>query len=150
MRPNARLTYALRALVELGLRQGTGPVTMAAIAKRQGIPLRSLEQLFNLLRRKGLVEAERGPRGGYRLRLVPGEIPIRAIFEILQPTGAGGRGAKRSLPKGNGSHDPARVVWQQVQKAVQSTLEATTLDDLIEQARAQEGAPIRHRFTFHI
>ena len=63
-KPPSRVAYALKALVDLAIHQNLGPVTVATIAKRQGIPLRYLEQLFNRLRRKGLVVAERGPRGG--------------------------------------------------------------------------------------
>ena len=144
MRPSARFTYALQALVDLALHQGTGPVTVAVIARRQGIPVRSLEQLFNRLRRKGLVEAERGPRGGYRLNRPAGEIPVRAIFEVLEPDRVS------SKRRADGLGDPARAVWQQVEKAVQSTLEATTLEALAAQARDETGTPIQHRYTFHI
>ena len=84
MRPSHRFSYALKALVDLAVHDGIGPVTTAAIAKRQGIPVRSLEQLFNRLRRKGLVQAERGPRGGYRLRKPADQIPVRVVFETLE------------------------------------------------------------------
>ena len=144
MRPSSRFTYALRALVDLTLHQGMGPVTVAAIAKRQQIPVHSLEQLFNRLRRKGLVAAERGPRGGYRLKRSADEIPVRAIFEVLELNKAS---AKR---KTDGLGDPAKTIWQQVEKAVQSTLEATTLGALAAQVRDQADTPIQHRFTFHI
>ena len=144
MRPSSRFTYALRALVDLTLHQGMGPVTVAAIAKRQQIPVHSLEQLFNRLRRKGLVAAERGPRGGYRLKRSADDIPVRAIFEVLELNKAS---TKR---KTDGLEDPAKTVWQQVEKAVQSTLEATTLGALAAQVRDQADTPIQHRFTFHI
>ena len=144
MRPSSRFTYALRALVDLTLHQGVGPVTVAAIARRQQIPVHSLEQLFNRLRRKGLVAAERGPRGGYRLKRSADEIPVRAIFEMLEQYGTS---SKRHT---DGRGDPARAVWQQVEKAVQTTLDATTLGALAAQIRDQSGSPIQHRFTFHI
>lgn len=144
MRPSSRFTYALRALVDLALHQATCPVTVAVIAKRQGIPARSLAQIFNRLGRKGWVEAERGPRGGYRLRRPPGEIQVREIFDALQPKGP--------LPagRGTGGSDPARLLWQQVEKAVRSTLEAATLETLVAQAREEVRGPIEHSFTFHI
>ena len=149
IRPSSRFTYALKAMVDLAVHQGTGPVTTAAVAKRQGIPVRSLEQLFNRLRRHGLVEAARGPHGGYRLRRPAGEIPVREIFEVLEP--AMGRApapaARRQKPKGS---DPADTVWQQVESAVRTTLDATSLGALAEQMRESSPEPIDHRFTFHI
>lgn len=144
MRPSSRFTYALKALIDLALRQATGPVTIAAIAKRQGIPARSLEQVFNRLGRKGLVEAERGPRGGYRLRRPAAQIQVREIFDALQPKGVVPAG------RGDGRSDPARLLWQQVEKAVRSTLEASTLETLVAQAREEAHGPIEHSFTFHI
>ena len=146
MKPTSRFTYALKALVDLAVRHGTGPVTVAAIAKRQGIPVHSLEQLFNRLRRKGLVEAERGPRGGYRLVSHPDEIQVRTVFEVLE----GGKPVSRRANAAPSASDPARTVWQQVERAVQTTLEATTLGALAAQAREGAGGPFTHRYTFHI
>ena len=147
MRPSHRFSYALKALVDLAVHDGIGPVTTAAIAKRQGIPVRSLEQLFNRLRRLGLVEAERGPRGGYRLGRPADQIPVRAVFDALE--------AKKTLSKeprspAAGPDDPARAVWQQVESAVRTTLEATTLDALAAQMREKAATPMQHHYTFHI
>ena len=131
--------------MDLAAHQGTGPVTIASIAKRQAIPPRSLEQLFNRLRRSGLVEAERGPRGGYSLSRPAGKIPVRAVFEALEPP---------SLPPNRrlaaGTDDPARSVWKQVESAVRTTLDATTLEALAAQLREKAATPMQHRYTFHI
>lgn len=143
IRPSSRFSYALKALVDLTVHQGTGPVTMAAIAKRQGIPLRSLEQLFNRLRRKGLIQAERGPRGGYRLGRPAQQIPVRAVFEALEPEALSPK--QRFL-----ADDPVRSVWKQVESAVKTTLDATTLETLATQMREKVAAPMKHRYTFHI
>ena len=142
MKPSSRMDYALKALVDLALHQGTGPVTVASIAKRQTIPGRYLEQLFNRLRRTGIVAAERGPRGGYRLGRPAGEIAVNEIFESLEPGG---------LFQHNGStRDPAASVWKQVEQAVHTTLEATTLETLAAQVRDQIPSGVNHPFTFHI
>ena len=144
VRPSSRFSYALRALVDLALHQASGPVTVAAVARRQGIPVRTLEQLLNRLRRAGLVDAERGPRGGYQLRQLPKQIPIRRVFELFEPA------AKLHKKADGRGHDPAQQIWQQVQKAVQTALEAATLETLTAQAAEEAAAPMSHRFTFHI
>ncbi len=143
IRPSSRFSYALKALVDLTVHQGTGPVTIASIAKRQALPARSLEQLFNRLRRSGLVEAERGPRGGYSLSRPAGKIPVRAVFEALEPQAL-------SLKQRFSADDPVRSVWQQVESAVKTTLDATTLEALAAQMREKVAAPMKHRYTFHI
>ena len=139
MKPSSGVRYALQALVDLALHQEIGPVTVARIARRQGIPARYLEQLFNRLRREGIVVAERGPRGGYRLSRAPKEIQVNAIFQSLADS-------KQPVP----STDPAADIWKQVESAVEATLKATTLETLVAQAREKNPSPIRHPFTFHI
>jgi Rrf2 family protein len=145
IRPSSRFSYALKALVDLAVHQGTGPVTIASIAKRQSIPAQSLEQLFNRLRRSGLVEAERGPRGGYSLNRPPEKIRVREIFEALEPKALSPKKRLAVSPD-----DPVRSVWKQVESAVKTTLEATTLEALTAQMREKVAAPMKHRYTFHI
>ena len=67
MRLTTKGRFAVTAMIDLALRQDTGPVTLAAISQRQGISLSYLEQLFGKLRRNYLVESTRGPGGGYSL-----------------------------------------------------------------------------------
>lgn len=150
MRPTSRFQYSLRALVDLTLHQGTGPVTAAAIARRQGIPVYSLEQLFNRLRRKGLVIAERGPRGGYRLNRPAARISVQEIFELFEPADRVESTRRSSVVEREGAADPARSIWQQVENAVRTTLTAATLQTLADSMHEHAVTPIRHRYTFHI
>src|SRR5580692_7328239 len=67
MRLTTKGRFAVTAMIDLGLREHRGPVTLAGISQRQRISLSYLEQLFAKLRRHQLVESTRGPGGGYRL-----------------------------------------------------------------------------------
>ena len=67
MRLTTKGRFAVTAMVDLGMRHGSGPVTLAEISQRQKISLSYLEQLFGKLRRNGLVDSVRGPGGGYCL-----------------------------------------------------------------------------------
>ncbi len=139
---SSSLSYALQGLIDLALHQRIGPVTVKSIAKRRGIPVRYLEQIFNRLRRKGIVAAERGPRGGYRLRKPPAKIRVSDVFRSLE------NGRARRPQKG--SSDPAAQLWRQVESAVQATLHAATLQALIEQAGESVPSDVKHTYTFHI
>ena len=76
--------YALRALFELGRRTDAGPTKIEDIAKAQGIPQRFLEVVLNELKHAGLVEAKRGPRGGYLLD----PVDYRDVKRIRDEAGA--------------------------------------------------------------
>jgi Rrf2 family transcriptional regulator, iron-sulfur cluster assembly transcription factor len=81
--------YAVTAMLDLALRYDRGAVTLADIAKRQGISLSYLEQLFAKLRRSGLVDSVRGPGGGYNLAMAPNKIsmlPVVAAKRIAMVT----------------------------------------------------------------
>src|SRR5690606_20107743 len=96
--PAMRLTtkgrFAVTAMIDLGLRQHSGPVTLAAISDRQNISLSYLEQLFGRLRRHELVNSVRGPGGGYLLARLARNITVAdivlAVDEPLDSTQCGG------------------------------------------------------------
>lgn len=54
------------------------------IAERQDIPARFLEQIFQDLKRAGLLSSKRGPRGGYQLAKAPSEIRMGDILRALE------------------------------------------------------------------
>ena len=78
--------YAVTAMLDLALHSDSGPITLADIAKRQGISLSYLEQLFARLRRKDLVSSVRGPGGGYMLSRSAEEISVAAVITAVDET----------------------------------------------------------------
>ena len=71
MKLSTKGRYAVVALADLALAGSDDLMSLAEISKRQDLSLAYLEQLFVKLRRAGLVEAVRGPGGGYRLARTP-------------------------------------------------------------------------------
>ncbi|HYB50492.1 MAG TPA: Fe-S cluster assembly transcriptional regulator IscR [Burkholderiaceae bacterium] len=89
MRLTTKGRFAVTAMIDLGMRQHKGPVTLAGISQRQTISLSYLEQLFAKLRRHGLVESTRGPGGGYRLGKPATDISVAdIIFAVDEPLDA--------------------------------------------------------------
>jgi Rrf2 family iron-sulfur cluster assembly transcriptional regulator len=95
MRLTTKGRFAVTAMIDLALRSGDGPVTLAGISERQKISLSYLEQLFGKLRRYSLVDSVRGPGGGYCLARPGGQITVadivRAVDEQLDATQCGGK-----------------------------------------------------------
>ena len=90
MKLSTKGRYAMVALADLAMVEarsgGDDLVSLAAISKRQDISLPYLEQLFVKLRRAGLVEAVRGPGGGYKLARSATEIRISEVMEAVEET----------------------------------------------------------------
>lgn len=84
MHIGTRTRYATRALLELALNEGPGALTLQEVAARQGISLKYLETLFNVMRNTNLVVGTRGPHGGYRLARAPEAISLREVYELFE------------------------------------------------------------------
>src|SRR5205809_7368065 len=95
MRLTTKGRFAVTAMIDLALREHSGPVALAAISSRQQISLSYLEQLFGKPRRHELVESTRGPGGGYSLGRKSEEITVAdiivAVDEPIDATGCGGK-----------------------------------------------------------
>ena len=78
-----RIIYAIEAVLDIALNAGVNPVQNIAIAKRQGIPKRYLEQTLQILVKNNILVASRGPRGGYRLAKERRKIKILDIIKSV-------------------------------------------------------------------
>jgi Rrf2 family protein len=78
MKVSLKATYGIMAALDLALQNGSAPVRAKAIARRQAIPARFLEQVLHAMKRAGLLESLRGARGGYLLSKLPAEVSLAA------------------------------------------------------------------------
>jgi len=131
MRLTTKGRFAVTAMVDLAMRHGKGPVTLAGISERQDISLSYLEQLFGKLRRHGLVDSVRGPGGGYTLAkpldVVSVADIIRAVDEPMDATQCGGKENCRDEHRCM-THD----LWVSLNEKIYEYLDSVTLGDLVE------------------
>ena len=119
--------YAVRVLADLARRGGESPVPIGEIAKARDIPVQFLESLFATLRRGGVLQSQRGVKGGYRFARPPAEVTVLEVVELLE----GDLGAEA---EGSGK------VWEDAVEAVRSVLGATTIEAVAEQEARAAGA----------
>ena len=140
MKLSTRTRYGMRALLELGMHYGEGPVLIKDIATRQQVSQYYLEQIMIQLRAAGLVRSLRGARGGIMLSKAPKEIKLSEAFTIL--------GGMESCPVecveatelcGRSSICAMRDVWTELRESMSHVLEKKTLQDLVEMQR-EKGA----------
>jgi Rrf2 family protein len=76
--------YGVRALFDMAFHDDGGPTQIREIAEREMIPMRFLEQIFQDLKRAGLIGSKRGPRGGYHLARPAEEISVGDVLRALE------------------------------------------------------------------
>src|SRR6476660_6754400 len=74
---------AVLALTELARRGDAAPVPILEVSEGRGIPLHLLEQLFSSLRRAGILQSQRGVKGGYSFRRAPREVTLLDVVETV-------------------------------------------------------------------
>ncbi|HEU4683931.1 MAG TPA: Rrf2 family transcriptional regulator [Nitrospira sp.] len=140
MRVSLRSTYGIMAAVDLALHAGTSPVQAKAIARRQGIPSRFLEQVLHAMKHAGVISSLRGAQGGYVLTRHPSELSLADIFEALETprfTRLGANGHS-SLAKKTKSQLLLDKVWERVHEAERQVLERITIEELAAELRMIE------------
>ena len=108
------------------------------VAEARGIPLHFLEQLFAGLRRAGILQSQRGVKGGYSFRRAPAEVTILEVVEtvdgrITPPSGANVE-----------ARDALDGVWAEARAALASLLGGITIADVQEREARLRGAPMFH------
>ena len=141
MRLTTKGRFAVTAMIDLALRSGDGPVTLAGISERQKISLSYLEQLFGKLRRHSLVESVRGPGGGYCLARPGTTITVadivRAVDEQLDATQCGGRENCRDEERCM-THE----LWTTLNFKMYEYLTSVTLADLVDKQLKKLGGDV--------
>jgi Rrf2 family protein len=129
VRISAKEDYAIRAVLELAA-ASPATVTRERVAEAQGIPSAFLENIFLELKRAGIVEARRGPVGGFRLALPASDIAVADVIRAVSGPLATVRGARPQALEYEGSAEPLRDLWIAVRASLRSILENVTLADL--------------------
>ena len=148
MKVSRRTTYGIMAVIDLAMNGKDVPVQARAIAKRQAIPIKFLEQVLHSLKKAGLIDSLRGAQGGYLLLKEPSALSVADILEVLdgpvlhhavhRDSAFDRRLPKQELLLGD--------VWKQVAEAEHDVLHRITINELARRQRAieQHRNPMYH------
>ena len=126
------MDYALRAVVELASVGGgpDKPVTADQLARAQSIPPKFLESILLQLRRGGIVNAQRGPEGGYWLARPATAISLADVIRVIDGPLANVRGHRPETLGYQGAAQALQSVWIALRASEREILELVTIGDV--------------------
>ena len=139
MKLSTRSRYGTRLIVDLAQHYDQGYIQLGAIAKRQDISVKYLEQLIRPLKQAELVESVRGPKGGHLLVKKPEEITLGQIVRLFE--GQSDLVECVSSPeKCNMADDcQVRLAWSDATRVLYEKLDSTTIADLLESNHIEDA-----------
>ncbi len=127
--------YGVRAIFDIAF-HGDGRATQIKdISERQSIPPRFLEQIFQDLKRAGLVTSKRGPKGGYALAVPAREIRLGDIVRALEGTIAIASPAS-AVDTARRSQSVVEAAFTELSNNIEGCFDALTIQDLCDRGDA--------------
>lgn len=130
--------YGVRAIFDIAFHNEGRATQIKEIAERQAIPPRFLEQIFQDLKRAGLVASRRGPRGGYQLAKAPAEIRLGDIVRALEgPIAVSAPKDESQAQEGDAtSRAVTEEAFEEVSRRIEACFDEVTIEDLCERGEA--------------
>lgn len=134
MKLSTKGRYGLKAMFDLALYYGEGPIALKNVAERQGVSEHYLEQLIATLRKAGLVKSVRGAQGGYMLAYSPSKITVGEIIRVLEGPLAPAECVIDEDSAGCKNADccVTRIIWDKIRVSISKVIDSITLQDMIE------------------
>ena len=137
--------YGLRAVLSLAREYGRGPMLIADMAEREGIPRKFLELILLELKNRGILHSKKGKGGGYSLRRKPEDVRLGEVIRLLDgplaPLPCVSQTAyKPCLDCINETTCEIRMVMKEVRDAIAEILDGTSLSDVLRRSEEMERA----------
>lgn len=141
MKLTTKSRYGVRAIFDIAYHAGGLPAQIKDISERQRISPRYLEQIFQKLKKVGVLGSKRGPKGGYYLLREPKDITLYEIvtctegpIELVFCVGDTEEGEScESLCDFQGEC-PASPLWKEIGDKIADIFRQTTIQDLCRRA----------------
>ena len=128
---------AILALAELARRGGACPVPILEIADARDIPVHLLEQLFANLRRAGILQSQRGVKGGYSFRRPPADVSVLDVVEAVD-------GPLATAPPRAALAAASDMIWDEARRRVAELFRELSIGEVAEREARLQAAPMFH------
>ncbi|WP_026894159.1 RrF2 family transcriptional regulator [Clostridiisalibacter paucivorans] len=134
MKLSTKGRYGLKAMLELALHHGKGPMPLKDIADNQRLSEHYLEQLIATLRKDGLVKSVRGSQGGYLLAYDPDNITVGHVLRSLEgdiaPADCVIEGDVSSCDREE--YCVTKTIWEKIRDSINDVIDTVTLQDMVD------------------
>ena len=150
---SVKVEYGVLAVLALVLQEERDmlPLSARAIAEKENLSIRFLEQAMNDLKERGVIESVRGPYGGYRLLKSPKEITLSDVVSAIEGHRVlRGERQKRLLREASVFPSESKIlneIVEGIDNVLESHLSAIDFDTLARRARVLEE---KTALMFHI
>ncbi|HSN96788.1 MAG TPA: Rrf2 family transcriptional regulator [Candidatus Nanopelagicales bacterium] len=138
--------YGVRALFDIAYHNDGKPTQIREIAERELIPARFLEQIFQDLKKAGILGSKRGPRGGYHLARPPNEITLGDVIRALE-----GSTLVITSEEEADRVDATSAVFNDLCASIERCFDAVSIADVCERGRElgvrRQGRPERANYA---
>lgn len=131
MRVSAKSDYALRALIEIAGDPEGGPISAEELGRRQEIPHGFLLSILADLRRAGVVTAQRGQSGGWRMAKSPGDVSVADVIRAVDGPLVSVYDVRPEAVVYKGSAEILQLVWIAARSSLREVFESVTIEDLV-------------------
>lgn len=132
MRLSTRGRYGLKAMYQLAIYHGEGPIPLKNIADEQNLSENYLEQLVSALRKEGLLKSVRGAQGGYMLAKPPEDITVGDILRVLEGNLAPADCViDEEYECEKEESCVTKLVWMRIRDSIDEVVDSITLQDML-------------------
>jgi len=133
MRLSTQSRYGVRAIFDIAYHSEGLDTQVKDISRRQGISQRYLEQIFQKLKKGGIVGSKRGPLGGYFLSRKPEDITVGEVIRITEGSinpvlCVDGENPTQPCERSGGC--VTQIVWIEAGKRLKEYFDSITIKDL--------------------
>jgi Rrf2 family protein len=154
MRLSTQSRYGVRAIFDIAYHSEGLDTQVKDISRREGISPRYIEQIFQKLKKGGIIGSKRGPSGGYFLSKKPEEITVGEIVRITE----GGINPvlcvspeDSSKPCEKSGECVTQIVWNEAGSRLKEYFDSITIKDLCKMAKEMGlKKELDRRFMYYI
>lgn len=140
MKIPTKIRYGLRFLLDVAEHGAQGVVTLREASQRQNISQKYLWQVVAPLKSAGLIIAERGKDGGFRLARGPGEVTILDVYKAMEGECAlvGCVASQEFCPRDE--HCVVREIWAEISRGLGDLMHGYSLEDILRREQRKRGS----------